>query len=230
VSPDDRSRGACEEISDLMPWYLNGTGSEEQRRRVEEHVAHCARCRRQLARDRCVYEGMNTKSTIEYMPAPSLKRLQARIDQLENTTLEKAPTPTRAAGRPAPVWSRRQGYMVASIVALALLTGLLVVDRWLQFRARGLAPSYYTLTAAVPRRAGAVIRAVFAPSITLVELQSILDQAGLRIVSGPTEAGVYSLAKNSDRPIQGSLAVMRANAKVRFAETIEPGSAPEESP
>jgi hypothetical protein len=173
---------------------------------------------------------MSIGSSVEYMPAPSLKRLQARLDQLEHATPAQPPAAIRPGATPARQSNRWQGYMMASLAAMTLVMGLLVLDRWLQFRARGLAPNYYTLTAGPPRRPGAIIRAVFAPSVTLSELQSILDEAGLRIVSGPTEAGVYSLAKKSSRPVGDSLAVMRANVKVRFAETIEAEPAGKESP
>jgi hypothetical protein len=64
----------------------------------------------------------------------------------------------------------------------------------------------------------------------LVELQAVLDEAGLRIVSGPTEAGVYSLAANSGRPVSASLASLRGHAKVRFAESIQPSTGPGHSP
>jgi hypothetical protein len=53
-----------------------------------------------------------------------------------------------------------------------------------------------------------------------VELQTILDEAQLRIVSGPTEAGVYSLASNSTLPVRASLALLRQHSTVRFAEAI----------
>jgi hypothetical protein len=75
-----------------------------------------------------------------------------------------------------------------------------------------------------------VIRAVFAPTITLDELQSILDEAQLRIVSGPTEAGVYSLAANSSRSVSSSLALLRGHAKVRFAEGTQPSKGPSDIP
>ena len=67
-----------------------------------------------------------------------------------------------------------------------------------------------------------MIRAVFSPTITLVELQTILDEAQLRIVSGPTEAGVYSLASNSTCPVRESLALLRRHSAVRFAEGTLP--------
>jgi hypothetical protein len=50
-------------------------------------------------------------------------------------------------------------------------------------------------------------------------LQAILDEAQLRIISGPTEAGVYSLAANSNRPVTVSLSLLRRHASVRFAES-----------
>jgi hypothetical protein len=75
-----------------------------------------------------------------------------------------------------------------------------------------------------------VIRAVFAPTITLVELQAILDEAQLRIISGPTEAGVYSLAANSGQPVSTSLALLRGHPKVRFAESIQPSLGPGDTP
>jgi hypothetical protein len=82
------------------------------------------------------------------------------------------------------------------------------------------------VTTASPHAPGETVRAVFSPTITLVELQAILDEAQLRIVSGPTEAGVYSLAPTSQRPTRAALALLRAHPNVRFAEGIQtdPGS------
>jgi len=120
--------------------------------------------------------------------------------------------------------------MAASIVVTAVALGVLAADRWMQYRARPLPPSYYTVTAPAPRAPDEVIRAVFSPAISLAELQAILDEAQLRIVSGPTAAGVYSLAANSDRPVNASLALLRRHAAVRFAESTRPESAPSDSP
>jgi len=70
-------------------------------------------------------------------------------------------------------------------------------------------------------------RAVFSPTLTLVELQRILDESQLRIISGPSEAGVYSLAANSRRTVGSSLALLRAHAEVRFAESTQTGPRPD---
>jgi hypothetical protein len=52
----------------------------------------------------------------------------------------------------------------------------------------------------------------------------------LRIISGPTEAGVYSLAAQSNRPVSSSLALLRQHAAVRFAESTRPDRKPGASP
>jgi hypothetical protein len=114
-----------------------------------------------------------------------------------------------------------QGLMAASLAVLAVALSLLAAGRWTQYGARAAAPAYKTVTVSVPRAPNEVIRAVFSPALTLSELQDILDEAQLRIVSGPTEAGVYSLAASSSRPVNASLLSLRGHASVRFAERID---------
>jgi hypothetical protein len=214
-------------ISALIPWYVNGTLGELDRQRVDEHVRACALCRDDLLVERRIHQSMAADAGVEYMPAASLKRLQARLDELDAKAAPlDAPVTLRPARRPVP-W---QGLMAASIAVLALAVSLLAADRWLQYRARALQPDFYTVTTSTPRAPDEVIRAVFSPAITLAELQGILDESGLRIISGPTPAGVYSLAPTSDRPVGSSLALLRRHATVRFAESTRPASEPSGSP
>ena len=249
MTDSHRSRDAQEhrDISALLPWYVNDSIGEHERQRVDSHLQNCASCREDLVREQRVFQGMNVETAIEYMPAASLKRLQARLDgaasgDTESMTAARDPmaggkaaasgSPVANIGAPASDGpaasgnrSRRPaawpGLMAASVAVMAVALSLLAADRWLQFRARSSAPDYYTVTTPAPHAPEVVIRAVFAPTITLVELQSLLDEAQLRIVSGPTEAGVYSLAANSRRPVSSSLALLRAHAKVRFAESTQ---------
>ena len=212
--------GEHEEVFALFPWYLNGTLAETDRRKVDEHVGICAACRDQLAREREIYRAMSAESSLEFIPA-SFSRLQARLDALspEKAAPPEPSLPPRRHGmltrRSLMPWPR---LAAASIAVLALgLLSLVSADRWVRIHAQ---PSEYrTVTSSAPRAPDEVIRAVFSPAITLVELQAILDEAQLRIISGPTEAGVYSLAANSDRPVTVSLSLLRRHASVRFAES-----------
>jgi anti-sigma factor RsiW len=214
-----------QDISALLPWYLNGSIDERDRQRLDAHLALCAGCRDELAREQRIYEGMTAETAVEYMPAASLKRLQARLDGVPAASPDpRADVGTHefAAGQKA-AWP---GLMAASVAVMAVALSLLAADRWMQFRAHAAVPDYYTVTTSVPRPQGEVIRAVFSPTITLVELQAVLDEAQLRIISGPTEAGVYSLAAKSGRPVSAALASLRRDEKVRFAEITQPSSGP----
>ncbi len=221
-----------EEISALIPWYVNGSISEIDRQRVDTHLLQCAPCRDDLTFEQGVYQGMSAEASVEYMPAASLKRLQARLDGVTSAAPTVEPAEVRPAASVA-VASRRvvtwQGVMAASVAIMAVAVSLLAADRWTQSGTRA-APSYYTVTTAAPRAPNEIIRAVFIPTITLVELQAVLDEAGLRIISGPTEAGVYSLAEISHQPVSSSLAVLRGHATVRFAESIQPSVGPGDIP
>jgi hypothetical protein len=216
--------GEHEEVFGLFPWYLNGTIAETERQKVDEHVRVCAACRDQLGRERDIYRAMSAESSLEFIPA-SFSRLQARLDALSpEKTAAAEPSAHQSASRPGTArrrspmpWPR---FAAASIAILALgLLSLISADRWMQIRA--LPSEYQTVTTPAPRAPDEVIRAVFSPAITLVELQAILDEAQLRIISGPTEAGVYSLAANSNRPVTVSLSLLRRHASVRFAESTQ---------
>jgi predicted anti-sigma-YlaC factor YlaD len=201
------------EVSALLPWYVNETLAEADRLRVETHAGNCMACREDLAAQQRICEAIEAQPALNYMPVASLKRLQARLDTLA------APAATPPQEQPANRMPWR-GWMAASVAAVAVAVALFAADRWVL--EQRLQPSYRTVTSSVPRPQGEVIRAVFSPTITLVELQTILDEAQLRIVSGPTEAGVYSLASNSTLTVHASLALLRQHSTVRFAEGTVP--------
>jgi hypothetical protein len=210
------------EVSALIPWYVNDTLEGHERQKVDAHVGICAACRDDLAVQRRICEAIDAQPSLDYMPVASLKRLRARLDaaQAQSASAQSDPPVKMHSETP---W---RGRMAASIAAMAIAIGVLAADRWVQFEARAAQPNYRTVTSATPRPEGEVIRAVFSPTITLVELQAILDEAQLKIVSGPTEAGVYSLASNSTLMVRSSLALLRRHSTVRFAEETlpEPGS------
>jgi anti-sigma factor RsiW len=213
------------EVSALLPWYVNETLGEIDRQRVDAHLGMCAACREDLAAQRRICEAIDAQPAIDYMPVASLKRLQARLDALGESDPTIAPVKEQPTQRLP--W---RGWMAASVAALAVAVALLAANRFVQTDAHLMQPNSRTVTNSAPRPQGEVIRAVFAPSITLVELQSILDEAQLRIVSGPTEAGVYSLASNSTLTVRASLALLRQHSTVRFAEGTLPEPEPGDSP
>ena len=227
--PDSTCTAEHEEISELIPWYVNGTISAIDRQKLDTHFVTCAACRDEMLEERRIYQVMSADPDVEYIPAASFQRLQARIEDGEAAP---ASAPKASASRfsrraPAPGVDRQAPLqrLVAAMAVLVLAISLVSADKWFRLRGRELPSDYHTVTSSAPRAPSEVIRAVFSPTITLVELQAILDEAQLRIVSGPTEAGVYSLAANTDRPVNSSLALLRRHSAVRFAESTEIGEA-----
>ena len=205
------------EVSALIPWHANDTLGERDRQRVDSHLAVCPVCRDDLGAQGRIYETMNAQPSVDYMPVASLKRLQARLDAQSTESPHSRNVPIDERSSYAAPW---RTWMAASVAGVAVALGLYAADHWLQ--AERQESNYRTVTNSAIRPKGEVIRAVFAPTITLVELQTILDEAQLRIVSGPSEAGVYSLASNSTLTVRASLALLRQHSTVRFAEGTLP--------
>jgi anti-sigma factor RsiW len=211
------------EVAALMPWYVNATLNEADRNSVDAHLAQCAACRADLAVERQVFADVTAESAIEYMPVASLNRLRARLDAEQADIADPEIAPLQRRRRRSLPW---QGLMAASVALMAVAVGLMAADRWMQFHVTPTSPTFHTVTSPAPRAPDEVIRAVFTPTITLVELQAILDESQLRIVAGPTEAGVYSLALTTARPVNESLAMLRKHPTVRFAESTRPEPRP----
>lgn len=226
--PDNTRMAEHEEISELIPWYVNGTIGALDRQKLDTHFVTCVACREEMLEERRIYQSMSADSGVEYMPAASFKRLQARIGDGEGAL---ASAPAAAVSRFSPRapaegvlrQASRRLLIAASIAVLAVAISLVSAIKWYRLGGPALPPDYHTVTSSVPRAPSEVIRAVFSPTITLGEMQAILDEAQLRIVSGPTEAGVYSLAANTDRPVNSSLALLRRHPAVRFAESTQLG-------
>jgi hypothetical protein len=128
------------------------------------------------------------------------------------------PAVRRTVKQPAMRWLAAA--VLVEAVGLTLLTGALLATRGAQGPQSA---AYRTVTSPAAAREGAVIRAVFARTLTVADMQTLLSESRLSIVAGPTEAGVYTLAPTvpTDRTqVARSLARLRASSGVRFAEPI----------
>jgi anti-sigma factor RsiW len=213
-----------QDIGELLPWFVNGRLCDADRQRVDAHLRLCEVCRDELAAQHRIYREMSADAGVEHMPMAGLNRLRLRIENLEDAgTAPAAPEEASRSGAPAgSVWRQRRSAIAASIAMTAV--GALAALLWNQHERRIAPANYYTVTTAAAQPANTVIRAVFAPTVTLSELQELLDDAHLKIVSGPTEAGVYSLAMSASPSVEWSLRRLRGHETVRFAESVVPAS------
>lgn len=199
----------------LIPWLVNGRATADERSAVEAHVAECAECAREYRFQRELHAAMQVEpeaAADDGDADAAFGRLLQRIDLPAEPHTRSRRSRTAPGGR---VW---QTALIAAVcvqaVAIAWLVGRLQLQRF---------ESYQTLSAAPSAEArGAVMHLVVAPDMPAGELQALLGRASLQIVGGPTAAGVLALApQGQPQPLADSLAVLRADSRVRFAERVD---------
>jgi anti-sigma factor RsiW len=213
-----------QQIGELLPWFVNGRLSDADRQRVAAHLRLCEVCSDELAAQSRIYRVMSADAGVEHMPMAGLNRLRLRIENLdEGGAAPAAPDEASESGSPFGSRRRQRRSVIAASIAMTAV-GAFAALLWNQHERRIAPADYHTVTATVAQPANTVIRAVFAPTVTLSELQELLDDAHLKIVSGPTEAGVYSLAMSASPSVDWSLRRLRGHNVVRFAESVVPSS------
>lgn len=192
-------------VDALLPWYVNGTLSGDERAFVAEHVARCDRCRREIDFLRDVFAACASLPTGEAAPA-------------------RAPQPpVRAAhGSLARNWQATtpwiRGLLAAELAAITVLATLLVVD------VPASAP--YRTLGTVSRPAATAydqLAVTFEAAATEADIRGSLHAAGARIVDGPTASGVFVLEVPTSR-VDEALRMLRAARAVRFAERLGAGT------
>jgi hypothetical protein len=217
-----------QETWSLLPWLANGSADASQRHRAESHLAECADCRAELAREQRLTAAMVLPSMTGPDLSQGMARLMQRIDHEESVRAPRQPR-IAAGARGGAATIRMSTAAVLGAVQLALVA--VATAWWLQGRTPVESPSgYQTLTqapaAAAP--AGPGLRVVFRAGQSIGELQSLLVAHGLAIVGGPTEAGVFTLiptAPLSARELDTVASELRRSPAVAFAEATGPVAA-----
>ena len=211
--------------SELLVWMVNGRIEPADSRWLSEHLDGCASCRRELGVERRVRDAVAREPTVEFAPQASFNRLWERIEGERDMAAPDAPDAGGAAQEVSPEsapraqrWQKRAWLpvaMAAQAAVILLLCGVL----W----QRSTAPAYRTVTDSAPGpvATGDVIKAIFSDDVRLADVKEILASTELSVVSGPSEAGVYTLAARDAhaRPVTPEAAArLRADPRVRFAE------------
>jgi hypothetical protein len=230
----DQGARVHQRIWELLPWYVNGTLSDQDRERVEAHVAICRRCRDEV--ETCRRMAAAVKSQGEVAPSPhpvQLQRTLARIAELErgwndlkDSRDDKDPkdwgrtgrgfgAPLRAliAATPRPL----RGALVAQVAIIVLLVGVLA---WSELHSAPAPVTYQTLsdpaTAPAPTLA---LRVMFSPRATEKEIRELLQGIRGEITAGPSPLGVYTVeVPAAGDPLSVVLARLRSEPAVSLAE------------
>jgi hypothetical protein len=223
-----------EECWQLLPWLANGRLAAAQRALVEEHVAVCAECAREMTRERLMCEALTQPERVTYAPGPSFRKLLERIDgravAARTTAGARAAAPASRTLRPAASTWRPLGLAwAASLMLVAGLAALAATTwRWSQ-------PLYSTYTSA-PATSADVLHIAFVPSVSVGEAGQLLHTAGARVVEGPDTVGIFGIAPAASAPpgsggarlheqLSELAQRLRADPRVRWVEPLAPVAA-----
>ncbi|HEX7012451.1 MAG TPA: hypothetical protein VF161_06885 [Steroidobacteraceae bacterium] len=213
---------AHRECWELLPWIANERASSQDRAKVEDHLRECERCRNELEAQRRLRDAIRSDEPILLAPQASLRKLMRRIDAFESGDESERPRATSPKSANRPRKARPVSWLGIAAAVQALAIAALLGTLWWQAERSLNAPRYITLTSQSAVAPGPVIRAVFADDARLEEINELLRSVGAQIVSGPSIAGVYTVALPASRSkpeeLEAAAASLRAHERVRFAE------------
>ena len=169
------------ELDQLLPWYVNGTLSDDERARVETYLAASAGAREEVELLRRLRDHVKESQPAQSPGELGLKRLQREI------AAERKPASTPAQAAPAggsPGWWRPAAIAAALVIAIQ---GALLFQTWQGGGVVDIAGS---------GQAGggiAVIEATFAPEATEAQIRAALQAIDGRLIDGPGALGVYRI-------------------------------------
>ena len=211
---------AHQEISLLLPWYVNKTLSEDEIEWVENHLKVCLTCKRDIAALQKLAAAVQQEGSMDTVAQASFSRLKKRIHSPDSAGQEKSPIVTTL-----PVQPKRQGNMrrlprpalaLAAVLLISLLITRFIDTGHFQMN------DYRTLSnAEIPAISQNTLRVIFSTGTQQPQIDEMLASVQGRIVDGPTEQGVYTVAVDSElaaEKVLDRVALLRKNAHIIFAE------------
>lgn len=226
---DAHRNAAHQKVTELLPWYINGTLDSVERQEVEAHLAVCEACRDEWAHCRDLATAVRSTEDIAWAPSREhLSRLMARSD-----AAEKPPSVTHRWWKRLRTAHRSYRTMLQQLPSFvrwglaaqgALILLLMSIVAWQELFSP--AVLYRTLSDVrqpAPPMQGQ-IRVVFADDMTEAEMRALLTSLDGTIINGPSALGVYTVAMSdaasSPDRLNLVLATLRRHPKVRLAEPV----------
>ncbi len=211
---------AHQEISLLLPWYVNKTLHGAEVKMVENHLKVCLTCRRELATLHKLATAVQQDGSIDTVAQASFSHLIKRIHSPDANDREKAqkviplPLQRKAYGK---IWRLpRPALALAAVVLLSLLIPRFIDTGNFQMN------EYRTLSNAEnPAISQNTLRVIFLNDTKQPVIDEILASVHGQIVDGPTAQGVYTVAIQGDlaaKNVLDIIASLRKSTNVIFAE------------
>ena len=224
------------EVWNLLPWYVNGTLDEDERREVERHLPQCLICRTEVAEQgeiaRCAAETDVLDSVMETSLAKMHERLAA--EDAPSPPVSGAPARTGAwparrspIGRRSTLWDRIWRAVRLRPAAIGVLGGVpaMAIAALLVFGPAADPPApFATLSDGEVSVDGPMLRVKVDETADAAAFQALVDDNGLAVVDGPSPTGVYTLTLADGDPVRAEAAMERLREAdlVEFITLVDP--------
>lgn len=201
----------------LLPWYLNQSLQVDERQQVENHVRHCLQCRRELVSLQKLAKTVIEPSALELAAEASFANLRGK---LPSQVVEITPSARLAKFGQRLKFSR---YRAAGFAMAASLLMAIAPLSWHLLRTNS-SDSYYTLSAARPAlSSGPQLKVVFAPSLSSIEVATILASIHGQKLDAPNSVGAFTIQLDSGAnspKLEEVIGLLRSRQDVLLAEPV----------
>ena len=191
-----------DEAWSLLPWLVNETLSGTEQAAVDTHVRGCLLCRRELGMQRQISRGVNASPTIRISAQRGFASLMEKVDAgLDNAvdTNGAILMVRRTIDCTVRFWnealSTNQRWVTATTAAAGCLIAVLLAVTTVDDSSD--AARYTTLTTTTAGQ-GNLVEVVFADGATKGDIDAVLARFKARILEGPSQNGVYTIAISGD--------------------------------
>ena len=210
---------------EILPWYVNGSLQEEERLRVEQHLATCPYCRQEVTSLQQFQDRLLEYDASAQQQALAFNRLMQRIKQPGAAVPDSGSQPTGKTGinnRLATLWSALRQSNMAYAVTAALLAGVVVGLLIPQQTDQRI---YTTLSATQPYQEGRLsVHVIFKPQTPELEIRKLLHHYHATVIAGPGTNGIYTLAidkRSLSEPQQRALLeTLRQHPAITWASAL----------
>lgn len=224
-----------QELSQLLPWYVNKTLHGSELKAVEAHLSVCLVCKRELVQLQKLAQAVTQEGSLDSAEQASFSRLKMRLHGQtqplqQQTQPEQHKTPAATNVKRLSSAKKQRWISTVSIMrhpALAMAAALLLSITLLMPDYAGndaqLGNNFRTLSDTQPETSlnSNEIRVVFAENVDQAQKNKILERVHGEIIDNPTAQGVYTVRLNNPIATKNPLdavELLRKDNNVIFAE------------
>lgn len=213
----------------LLPWYVNGTLTDQEHRNVEQHLKICQTCRHEVSALKLISEAIEKSDSLTVMADVSFSQLHDRIEKSRKQNATKLHFPyfyirlLKAFG----VWLNEIFTLQTVIFAQAaiIIFGVLFYVNYASLSNRAESENHFRTLSSNHKRPleKNKVRIVFSKNFNHEDILRFLDSIHATLEFGPSPQGVYVVRIetskfSSDQEISDYVAKLRNDNHVVFAE------------